>query len=188
MSRAHTLDILNEALFDNNADLTTHERDVATRLRDAFVVWLEDPMMTDAEIRDYLMLHYQLSKSQAYRDIANLKVLLGNVRNAGKEWYRHRVNFILEEAYRMAQEGKTAAAKALSAVATAIIKNNRLDQDDGEQYPWEEIIPQPFEPTSDPTVIGLKPIPNLKERINSLKKKYEVEITDVEVVADGEAE
>jgi hypothetical protein len=53
--------------------------------------------------------------------------------------------------------------------------------DEGEQLPFDEIIPPTFEPTTDPTAIGLKPLPNLRRRIEELKQKYigEIDIQEV---------
>jgi tryptophan 2,3-dioxygenase len=182
MAKQSAIDRINSALFDPMpGDTSAQEEAIAVRYRDAFTYWLDNPMASDADIRDYLMNCYQLSKSQAYRDIANIKLLLGNVRNAGKEWHRHRVNVLLEQGAKAGLEGQTAIATAISKIATAMIKNNRLDMDDGEQIPYDEIVPPTWEPTTDPTVIGIKPIPNLRERISELYKKLadEIEITEV---------
>ena len=182
MAKQSAIDRINKSLFDPMPDDIAPQDEVITkRYRDAFTHWLDNPMASDADIRDYLMNNYQLSKSQAYRDISNIKLLLGNVRNAGKEWHRHRVNVLLEQGAKAAQEGNTAEATAISKIATAMIKNNRLDVNDGEQLPYDEIVPPVWEPTTDPTAIGLKPIPNLRQRMDDLYKRFgdEIEIIDV---------
>jgi hypothetical protein len=182
MPKQNIIDKMDTLLFDPlPADISPHERAMMVRYRDAYTHWLDNPLESDADIRDYLINNHHIEKSQAYRDIANIKLLLGNVRNAGKEWHRHRVNVLLEKAAAAALEGRTAEATALSKVATAFIKNNKLDLEDGEQLPFAEIIPPVFEPTTDPTVIGLKPLPNLRQRIEDLKQKYigEIDIVDV---------
>ncbi|MDR2126624.1 MAG: hypothetical protein LBP63_07330, partial [Prevotellaceae bacterium] len=76
--------------------------------------------------------------------------LLGNVRNAGKEWHRHRVNSLLEKAAQMAIEGDVKEATALAKIAMALIKNNKLDMDEGEELPYDEIVPPAFEPSFIP--------------------------------------
>lgn len=128
------------------------------------------------------MNEFDISKAQAYRDIANVKICLGNIKAAGKEWQRYRANSILDEAYKAAIDGDSKQSKSLTLIANAMVKVNRLDVNEGEQIPWEEVIPQNFEPSSDPTVIGLKPIENLRERIAVLKKKYidDITVEDVE--------
>jgi hypothetical protein len=187
--KQNIIDKMNTLLFDLlPADISEHERAMMLRYRDAYTHWLDNPLESDADIRDYLINNYKIEKSQAYRDIINIKLLLGNVRNAGKEWHRHRVNVLLEKAAAAALEGRSAAATALSKVATAFIKNNKLDMDEGEQLPYDEIIPPTFEPTTDPTAIGLKPLPNLRQRIAELKEKYigeiDIQDTDYEELSD----
>ncbi|MDR1984086.1 MAG: hypothetical protein LBQ28_04615 [Prevotellaceae bacterium] len=189
MAKQNIIDKMNIMLFDAiPATVSEHEKAMLIRYRAAFTYWLENPLSSDAEIRDYLINNYQIEKSQAYRDIINIKLLLGNVRNAGKEWHRHRVNYLLEKAAKMAIDGQTKEATALSKIAMAFIKNNKLDIEDGEQLPFDEIVPPTFEPSSDPTTIGLKPVENLREKIETLKKKYigEIEIQNIEYEIDDE--
>ncbi|MDR2065436.1 MAG: hypothetical protein LBP85_07000 [Prevotellaceae bacterium] len=177
------VDKMNELLFDSVTEsVGEHEQQMIVRYRDAYTYWLENPLSSDSEIRDYLMSNYKISKSQSYRDIINIKLLLGNVREAGKEWHRHRVNFLLEKAAKMALEGQTKEATAISKVAMALIKNNKLNIDEGEELPYDEIVPPAFEPVSDPAAIGLKPVEDLREKITKLKEKYtgEIEITDIQ--------
>ena len=59
-------------------------------------------------------------------------------------------------------------------------KYNQLDKEDALEYPWEDIIPQNYEPSSDPTLLGIKPIANIQEKIAALKKKYNADIEDVD--------
>jgi hypothetical protein len=180
--KKNIIDKMDTLLFDPlPADASEHERAMILRYRDAYTHWLDNPLKSDVDIRDYLINNHKIEKSQAYRDLTNIKLLLGNVRNAGKEWHRHRVNVLLEKAAAAAIEGRTAEATALSKVATAFIKNNKLDVEDGEQLPFDEIIPPAFEPTTDPAAIGLKPLPNLRQRIEDLKQKYigEIDLVDV---------
>jgi hypothetical protein len=179
--RQNIIDKMDALLFDPlPVDISPHERAMMLRYRDAYTHWLDNPLESDADVRDYLINNHNIGKAQAYRDITNIKLLLGNVRNAGKEWHRHRVNVLLEKAAASALAGRTAEATALSKVATAFIKNNKLDMDEGEQLPYDEIIPPAFEPTTDPSAIGLKPLPNLRRRIAELKERYigEIDILD----------
>jgi hypothetical protein len=169
---------MNEALFDpQNANLTEKEMEILERMRAAFTIWLDDPMKSENEIRDYLMGQFNIGKAQAYRDITNVKLCLGNIKAAGKEWQRHKANSIIDEAYKAAKNSDHKAAKSLVLIANSIVKINRLDVDEGEQIPWDDVIPQNFEPTTDPTTIGLKPIGNLKQKIEIMKRKYIEEMT-----------
>jgi len=181
--KTNIIDKMNSLLFDPVPEsLSAHEQQMIIRYRDTYTYWLNKPTALDSEIRDYLINNHNLSETQAYRDIINIKLLLGNVREAGKEWHRYRVNFLLTKAAQMALDGQTKEAIAISKVAAVLVKNNKLDIDEGEELPFDEIVPPTFEPVTDPTVIGLKPIQNLKDKIEKTKQKYigEIEITNID--------
>ena len=86
----------------------------------------------------------------AYQDIQILKILLGDIKNAGKEWHRHRVISMVMEAFEMAK--LTQDPKAMIMAADKLGKYTRLDKEDAVTMPWDEIIPLPVEPTNDPTL------------------------------------
>jgi hypothetical protein len=182
IKKEHIIDRIDKALFNpDETKLSEKELEILERIRAAFVVWNDNPMKSDNEIRDFLMNTYNISKSQAYRDIINTKICLGNMKAVGKEWLRFRANTIIEEAYKAAAEGDHKKAKSLTLIANSIVKINKLDIEEGEQIDWEKLIPQQFEPTSDPETIGLKPIPDLRQKISQLKQKYFNEISIEEI-------
>jgi hypothetical protein len=175
MSKPHTLDKLKIALFEGKKDgLSESDLNVLRRYKAGFTAWLDEPTMRDSEMRVFLIANYHVSESQAYRDIANLKFLLGNVRNANKEWQRYKVIDMLDEAYNRAKEAND--VKAMVMAADKLGKYTQLDQKDDEVMPWEEIIPQTYEVTSDPSVLGITPIPNHRKKITDLLKKYSDDI------------
>ncbi len=185
MSKTDTLEICRKYLFDNPKEklpLQINERLI--RIRAAFVHWTEFPMKGDIEIRDFIMDEYDLSKSQAYDDLGIIKVLLGNVKNAGKEWQRYTVIEMIKLAFDMAKTKQD--SKAMILAADKLGKYTQLHLPDVDPIPYDDIVPQPFEPTSDPSAVGLKPVNNLKERIQALREKYSADIdenvTDVEFV------
>ena len=184
MPRKPALDKFKGVLFDNLSEketLTPAERDQLKRYRACFTESLENPSLTDRELRDFLMENFCISQTQAYVDISNVRILLGNVRNAGKEWVRYLVT---EELKEVIKEAKTAGSKKLMERIMAIdklAKYHRLDKEDVETLPWEEIVPQTIEPTSDPTIIGGKPLENKEKVIEELYRKYQsdIEIEDI---------
>lgn len=169
-------------------ELTPEELKVVERYEAAFAVWLDKPTMPDKELREYMIKEYQISSRQAYEDINNIKILLGNVTNARKEWQRYKVISMLDEAFNMAK--KEGDIKSMVMAADKLGKYTQLDQADGKELPWDQIIPQTFEPTDDPTVLGLKPLPNLPERIRKLKEKYgaEIDIEEAQYAEPGPGE
>jgi len=185
MPRKPALDKFKGVLFDNLDEietLTPAERNQLKRYRFCFTESLENPSLSDRELRDFLMEEYGISQTQAYVDISNVRILLGNVRNAGKEWIRYLVT---EELKEVIKEAKAAGPKKLMERIMALdklAKYHRLDKEDGIEIPWEDIAPQPTEPTTDPRVIGGKPLENKEQVIADLYKKYkgEIEIEDID--------
>jgi len=161
-------------------NLSLAERNLILRFRFAFTRLLETPSLQDKKLRDDLMNEFDISESQAYRDIADIKIFLPNFKAAGKEWIRYVVNEELKEAIQDAKEdGKL--RERIEAIK-ALGKYNKLDQDDGEELPWDAIVPVEIEPTTDPSVLGIKAIPNLDNEIKKLYEKYksEIEIEDID--------
>ncbi len=183
MSRKQNLDKMHDLMFqdiDLIPGITELEKSQLLRYRYAFSMLLEKPSLEDTKLRDGLMSNFFISQSQAYRDISNMKIILPNIRNAGKEWIRYIVNEELKAAIQAAKD-KDKLKERILAIA-ALAKYNKLDQDEAEEMPWDEIIPVPIEPTSDPTVLGIKPLENKEEIIRKLYEKYkgDIEIDDVD--------
>ena len=192
MSRKPNLDKFHDVLFkdfDEQEHLTLAEQKQLLRFRSAFTLSLENPSIPDTKLRDHLIEEFGISTTQAYADISNVRILLGNVRNAGKEWVRYLVNETLKKAIEEADKlGKKGILLKIMA-ADKLGKYNRLDREDAETLPWEEIVPVPIEPTTDPTVLGIKPLENKEEVIRKMFEKYkgDIEIEDIgyEEVPDG---
>lgn len=182
MSRESAIDRFRDVMFKDakESDLTSREYQQLIRYRDAFTQSLDNPTIRDTELRDYLMSNYNISESQAYRDLTNIRILLGNVRNASKEWIRYMVVEGLKKQYNKADTaGKT---KDAIAALQALAKYNRLDKDDVDELPFDKVIPVDWETTTDVTVLGVKPIENKEEEIKRIFRKYadDIDIEDIE--------
>jgi hypothetical protein len=185
MSRKSNLDKFQSVMFDDMSSLehlNKTERDQVLRYRFAFAVCLDNPSIPDIELRDKIINEFGIARSQAYLDISNIKVILPNIRNAGKEWIRYIVNEELKDAIARCKLGGDNMMKERIAAIDKLAKYNKLDQDDKEEMPWDDIIPVGIEPTSDPTVLGITPMKNKDEEILRLIEKYkgEIEIEDIE--------
>ena len=178
MARQDTFDLITQALFsiEKRNELSEGDLKILERLRDVYTIWLDKPTMTDADIRDYIMVNYESTKSAAYTDIALLKTVLGNVPVANKEFYRYKANYILDQAHAAAVAGNDRKAKALTKIAEGIAYNNRTNEDDGEKLPYEDIVPKDISFTLDPSAAGVKPVPGIMEKARKLCKKYEEEM------------
>ena len=60
----------------------------------------------------------------------------------------------------------------MASLSKVLVQNNRTDKDDEPELEFDKIIPQNFEPTDDPSVLGIERIPDLRGRIRALYKKY----------------
>jgi len=118
-----------------------------------------------------------VERSAAYEDLRIIKDLLGSINRQSKDWHRFKFNNQIQKAYDRAdlKNDPDSMVKAMNVYA----KYNQLDKEDAERIPWEDLIPQNFEPTEDPTILGIKPIANIREKIAAMKKKYMNEIEDV---------
>lgn len=149
------------------------------RLRDLYNYWLQHPHCSDRDIVQKLQNDYKISKSQAYTDLGILKMLLGEFQKTTKDYHRYRFNEMINEAFEIARDQKD--GKAMAAAAAQYAKYNQLDKEDAIKYGYDKIIVQTFVPTDDPSVVGFKPIPNIREKI---RKKIDFYSQDCEYIDD----
>ena len=169
------------------------EQDVVLRYRAAFTKWLAEPFLRDNEMINYLKTTFDIKEAQAYRDLSRIKSLLGNITVAGKEFQRHRATEMILKGYDLASTAESnlevKQAMAMIRAAEALVKVHKLDKEEMERIPWEDIIPLELEPTTDISVIGRKRIDNLEELQRKLRQKYGSEPVDIpftDVTNDGE--
>ena len=75
----------------------------------------------------------------------------------------------------------------MAALTKVMVQNNRTDKDDEPDLEFDKIVPQQFEMTDDPTVIGIQKVPGLRDRIRKLEKKYgdtKIEDADYEEIKE----
>ena len=165
---------------EKNVQLLPYELEIKKRYSAAFALWLENPSYNDKQIVRFLVNEMNISAAQAYRDIPNIKILLGNVKNATKEWYRYVIAQGMLEAYQMAK--KRGDVKGMALAYDKLGRYTRCDQDDADGMRWDEINPPNFEPIPDPTLLNRKYI--TEEYRKQLRAKYKAEqnIEDAEII------
>lgn len=72
--------------------------------------------------------------------------------------------------------------KTMERAVSSYAKYNRVDLEDEQTLPYDMIVVQPFIATSDPTVLGIKPISNLQQKIDQLLNHYRQETIDIEYI------
>ena len=121
---------------------------------------------------------YGICETAAYSDLALIKQLIPALAPASRDFYRKQVSEMLLETYNMAKARKD--TKAMAMAAKELGKVNRVDLEDEKVLPYDDIVIQPFTPSSDPTIIGLKVIPNLEEVKARLRKQMAMDNPDIE--------
>jgi hypothetical protein len=174
------LDKVHEYLFSDpevkETQLSRPQQDIVMRYRAIFTKWIEDWHFSDNDIANFIAKQFDISKSQAFHDVRHVKILMGNVQTAQKEFQRYRATEMIMKAYNilLEAESKLEIMKAESMIKAAIAlgKIHKLGLKEDEPLPFDEIVPASFEVTGDVSVLGLKPIENLKELQQKLREKY----------------
>ncbi len=192
MANISTLELCQVELFTGEGELRSKgytEAQVARvlRLRSMYNWVLANPDTKDRQfIEEELSRGLAVHKSQAYEDLKLVKKLLPMLTEATRDFHRWRVNEMFLDTYQMAKKRKD--TKTMERVATSYAKYNRVDMEDETKLPYNLIVIQPFTATSDPTVLGIKPMPNRRKFVEDLLAKYRAESADIDDVEFEEAD
>lgn len=160
--------------------------DKVLRVREMYSWFISNPDSTDREFVVELLQRHDVSKVTAYSDLAVVKTLLPLLASSSRDFHRWRFNEMIMNTYKMAQKRKD--TKSMERAAASYAKYNRVDLEDEQAVPYEMIVVQPFVATSDPSVLGIKPIPNIQKKISDMIAKYRAETLDIEDVEFEDAD
>ena len=184
MPRQPILEICSKDLFTDEDELlekyNAEQAQRVLRLRDMYNYYISNPDTKDRQFIDTAMSRHGIMKSQAYADLSIIKSLLPLLSSASRDFHRFRFNEMILETYQMAKARKD--TKTMEKAASSYAKFNRVDLEDEQALPYDLIVVQPFTATSDPRVLGIKPIPNVEEKIAAMLKKYRQESMDIDDV------
>lgn len=184
MPRQPILEICSKDLFTAEDELlekyNAEQAQRVLRLRDMYNYYISNPDTKDRQFVDTAMSRHGIMKSQAYADLSVIKSLLPLLSSASRDFHRFRFNEMILETYQMAKARKD--TKTMEKAASSYAKFNRVDLEDEQALPYDLIVVQPFTATSDPRVLGIKPIPNVEEKIAAMLKKYRQESMDIDDV------
>lgn len=184
------IDVARTDLFTPQSDLEQRfdSKTVSAlmRIRDEYQWTLANPDKPDRSFVDTMVARHGMSERAVYADLAVIKQLLPALQSSSREWHRWKANQMLLETYEQAKRRHD--TKTMERAAASYAKFNRVDLEDEQVIPYEDIVVQPFTATSDPTVLGIKPIENLDEVVKSLIAKYRQETLDIEDVEYEEAD
>lgn len=160
--------------------------DKVLRVRGMYNWCIANPDAKDRQFVEQELSRYDISKVVAYSDLAIVKTLLPTLATASRDFHRWRYNEMILETYQMAKKRKD--TKTMEKAASSYAKYNRIDLEDEQAVPYEMIVVQPFTATSDPSVLGIKPIPNINDKIKAMLNKYRAETIDIEDITFEEAD
>ena len=190
MAYPNALELCRTDLFTKEDELrNTYPQllvDKVLRVRDMYNWCIANPDAKDRQFVEQELSRYDISKVVAYSDLAIVKTLLPTLTTASRDFHRWRYNEMILETYQMAKKRKD--TKTMEKAASSYAKYNRIDLEDEQAMPYEMIVVQPFTATSDPTVLGIKPIPNINDKIKAMLNKYRAETIDIEDITFEEAD
>lgn len=175
-------DIVQVDLFTSEEVLREKYPDVSVervlRLRAMYNWFISNPESKDKEFVDECLSRYAVSKTLAYDDLRIIKSVLPHITQASRDYHRWKYNEMILETYQMAKKRKD--TKTMERAATSYAKFNNVNVEDEQSVPYDLIVVQPFTATQDPSVLGIKPIPNIEKKISDLIAKYRAESMDID--------
>ena len=155
-------------------------------MREMYAWAVANPDAKDRQFVEVLVSRHRISQAAAYSDLAIVKSMIPRIAEASRDYHRWRANEMLLETYQTAKKRKD--TKTMERAASSYAKYNRVDIEDERAMPYDRIVVQPFTATDDPTVLGIKPIPNINEKIKEMLDKYRKETIDIEDIEFEEAD
>lgn len=182
MAQHNTLEVCRVDLFTVQDELEKRYPAVIVaavlRIREEYNWFIANPDAKDRQFVEYATSRHGISRTLAYNDLGVIKALLPHLAQASRDFHRYRYNEMIIETYQMAKKRKD--TKTMEKAASSYAKFNRVDLEDEQAVPYDLIVVQPFTATDDPSVLGIKPMPRLQERIQELLHKYQAENMDIE--------
>ena len=184
MPTPNTIEVCRAHLFTKEVELREQYPqqivDKVLRVREMYNWFIANPDGTDREFVAEVCQRHGIHRTTAYSDLAVVKSLLPMLGSASRDFHRWRTNEMLIATYKMAEKRKD--SKTMERAATAYGKLNRVDLEDEQAIPLDQILVQPFTATDDPRVLGIEPIPNIQSKIDAMIEKYRRETIDIEDV------
>lgn len=160
------------------------------RIRGLYAFWLQYPNKSTKDIVQQDIDLFKISQSKAYEDVRLVQKLLGDIQAMTKDFARWRFNQMNERHVLMAE--RDCDHRAIALLEKNFIKANQLDKEDTPDMAFDQIVPLQIEPTDDPTVLGIRRIPDLRGMIRKMIAKYsKSDIEDaqyVEIEQDDQSE
>ena len=176
------LEVIHADLFTAESELRSRLPativDRVMRIRIMYNWFVSNPESKDREFVDEDVSRFSIGKTLAYDDLHIIKSVLPHITEASRDYHRWKYNEMILETYQMAKKRKD--TKTMERAATSYAKFNNVNVEDEQSVPYDMIVVQPFTATDDPSVLGIKPIPNIDKKISELIAKYRAESMDID--------
>ena len=156
------------------------------RIRAMYNWVISNPEAKDKEFIDMATSRHGIAKTIAYDDLRIIKTIIPNLTRDSRQYHRWKYNEMILETYAMAKKRKD--TKTMERAATSYAKFNSVNVEDEQSVPYDMIVVQPFTATQDPSVLGIKPIPSIEDKIKKLIDKYRAESIDIDDIEFEEAD
>ena len=178
-------------LPDHQAELalTPYEMERRNRWLICVSMKMDNPLLPDKSLVEMLEAGMTgkfdpVAKSTAYRDIAAVNKITGNIQLAATNWYRYMIIEGAKEAFDIAKAEKD--ARGMAAALDKIGKYTRADKPDNE-FDWDQMLPPVMEPSNDTTLLeGIEPIEDLEKRKKELREMFKGDMRDRAVDVETE--
>ena len=152
---------------------------------------LKDVTIPDKKLLAYLKDKHKLNFATALSYISVAERIIAGSKyqkniDIDKAWFRYLIVESAKEAFRVAREKND--AYSMIQAANIIGKHNNTDKEDAVKILYDKIIPFIPEITTDPSVLGIKPIKNLDKIKQKLLQKYTsaIDIEYEEIIPEKE--
>ncbi|MDE6007674.1 MAG: hypothetical protein K2G90_00520, partial [Muribaculaceae bacterium] len=147
------------------------------RVRDAYLHFLKSPAATDSELVRQITTRFRVSRPTAYSDLSIVKALLPSLGDVSRKFHKWRSIEMLLETYRLAK-GKM-DVRTMERISSTYARVTNADQPEEETIDLSAVVPVPWVPTDDPSVIGLKRLENREKKISELLKEFAAQDPDI---------
>ncbi len=160
--------------------------DGVLRVREMYQWLVANPSQPDRAFIEECVYRFDISRPTAYKILRVVKTLLPTISESSKAFHLWRFNEMILATFENAK--KRGDARTMERCVADYARYNTVDKEDIMKVPVDEIKVQPFTATDDPSVLGLKRIPNVRRRVQELLEKYTNDSPDIQDVSYEEAD
>lgn len=187
--KAH-IEVILESFENKNIVLDEEQQKFKERILKVLDLKLNNLYITDYTLYKNVRKKYpSISFPQVCNYISIVERMIANEKDpnndSGKVWIRYFITEVTKKAIALAEAKGDGYSMAYA--ANILGKHHLTDKEDTVKPNWDEIIPFIPKITSDPRVLGIKPIKDLDQLREKMEKKYgynQVEELEAEIIED----